>query len=50
MSIAVYIALGWLALSIISGIAFCWLLKRGFIGFAPIVDRSEFDRGWGPRK
>lgn len=48
--IALYIALGWLAVAFIGGPIFCWLIHRGIIGFAPIEDRSEFDRGWGPRK
>lgn len=43
------VACCWLGLSIVSGIAFCWLIHRGIIGFAPIVDRNEFSRNWERR-
>jgi len=39
----------WLAVSCIGGIAFCWLIKRGVIRFAPIEDRNEYSRNWEPR-
>lgn len=35
MSTAACIILGWIALSIPCGLLFCWLIRRGTIGFAP---------------
>lgn len=50
MGLVLTVAVWWFALSIPASLAFCWLLKTKRISFEPIVDRSEFDRGWGPRK
>lgn len=50
LTVALMIAGYWLLLSAVTTACFCWLLKSKRIQFHEIVDRSEFDRGWGARK